>query len=982
MVDGGRVAARGFLYQYQRTLEALLDLIEEGEAATCRVEGDPANESIAIDAIDFDIVGSDGRVLLAAQVKSTTARTALSPAYVIQILDRLTARQDAAAYQILTNGSISQAVVDLLEVLRGENPPDVKRERLRGLLKSEIARQAVAQFSDDRLRRLERCDILVDDRSQGQLRAALISKVRRARVRMGLASGVRCGGLLLACLLSEVHQRAAFSERAIWSVSELAGTLALDESSLIDLLGSRDRGVVFGLMAPIPDILRDDLLEKLIDALPPSQDLSGVPRLCQLTGLSGIGKSSMAAAFIGQLADTYSAIYWIDASTQDSLLDGFRAIAKSLGADTDDVNQMRRFVHERLSAAEGRWLLVLDDAQLKSIELYLPRFGCGDVIMTSIDSVSRLRSATVIEVPAMQLSQAVAMVAARLESRYDPASADGALMRRLVNELDCWPLAIELASGYMLSCGYDVRAVPQYLESLKLRSLDDLQSVPFGYPRTLVAAIFLALDLVETAEDSVVAEVASEVLKFSAYLAGRRIPLHLVTVAGDPSIDELPAGSGPMIVEDPRVMEVLRLLRQVSVVRRDVDLPSIEDAFPTANVTFSMNSVFQEVVRGRLESDSRFWDRTGALDRLAYHLVIWKTSAGHNGEVGRVRSLLPHCTTLLRHFVRLGLGSRNVALLMGNIATLYAAVQRLDEAVMLLKAELDLLGSLDQYDEFLCNQVQLNLAAALAQHEYPTEEQCAEAVGYLESTLQYCAGLALNGDTHQQSATFCVRSLNVLDSIESAGHGNHSSRQLAGVFSEIMSRLPRTYEVDVREAMSMASVSLSEGDCFDAERRCLPLLVETRYGTNAQLEVRRILLEAYIGQEKWPEANDQLDAFAAAAGADPVYRSTVQFALHNIGLVLSIRALVETGPPRSLFKKVMETPCFRSIVEAAEDEYRVKFDTFSLALATLVGNDAERVRLTLEVERANMPDLGVAQNAVWAGIMRFVLRIAASGSPR
>ena len=66
--------------------------------------------------------------------------------------------------------------------------------------------------------------------------------------------------------------------------------------------------------------------------------------------------------------------------------------------------------------------------------------------------------------------------------------------------------------------------------------------------------------------------------------------------------------------------------------------------------------------------------------------------------------------------------------------------------------------------------------------------------------------------------------------------------------------------------MSRASASLSEGVYSDAERRCLPLIAETRYGTNAQLEVRRILLEAYIGQEKWSGANAQLDAFALAAG--------------------------------------------------------------------------------------------------------------------
>lgn len=980
-MDGGRVAARGFLYQYQRTLEVLLDYLEEGKTATCRVEGD-LSEPITVDAVDFDVVGNDGQVLLVAQVKSSSARTALNPAYVMRIFDRLTAGQDAAAYQILTNASINQSVNELLQVLHSNNPPDMKRKQLQSLLKSENVRRAVEEISDSRLAKLTRCEILVDDRSQSELRAALISKVRRARISLGLESGVRCGGLLLAYLLSEVHQRASFSERSVWSVSELAENLSLDESALVSLLGSRDRGVVFGLMAPVPDISREDLLEKIVEVLPPTHNAGNVPRVCQLTGLSGIGKSSMAAAFIGRFADTYSAIYWVDASTDDSLIDGFQVIAKSLGVEADNVKQMRISIHERLSATEGNWLLVLDDAQLRSIEPYLPRFGCGDVIVTSTDSVSRLRSATSIELPVMQPTQAADMVAARFGSACDLESTDGALVRQLAVELGYWPLAIELASGYMVSCGYDIRAVPKYLQSLKMRSLDDLASVPIGYPRTLVAAIFLVLDLVEAAEDAVVAEVASEIVKLCAYLAGRRIPLHLVMAARDPSVEELPAGSGPLIVEDPRVMEVLRLLRQVSLVRRDVDLSGVDDTFATANVTFSANSVLQEVVRSRLELDPQFWNRTGELDQLAYHLVVWISSAGHNGEADRARSLLPHCTTLVDHFFRLELGSQNSAVLMGNVANMYSAMHRRDEAVTLLEAELGLLSYIAELDDFLPSQVKLNLATALAHHEYPTEEQCVEAVAYLESILQYCIGLALDDDTHKQSATFCVRSLNVLDSIEAAGHSNLRSRQLASVFGEIMSRLPRTYEVDVHDGVKRASVMLSAGEYANAEQTCLPLIAENQYGTSSQLEVRRILLEAYVGQEKWPEANEQLSVFIREAGADPVYRSTVQFALHNVGLVLSLRALIEGGPPRALFRKVMDAPCFRSIVESAVDEYRVKFDIFSLASAILAGDRTETRRLSLEVKKLKVTSSDLDENAAWSAVMRFVLKAAEVGSPR
>jgi adenylylsulfate kinase-like enzyme len=86
-------------------------------------------------------------------------------------------------------------------------------------------------------------------------------------------------------------------------------------------------------------------------------------RHCTLTGLSGIGKSSLAAAYVAAYADAYEAICWIDATSLDSIEEAFHALAERLGihrAGTSE--QLRSSVHEALSTRAGRFLLVFDDA--------------------------------------------------------------------------------------------------------------------------------------------------------------------------------------------------------------------------------------------------------------------------------------------------------------------------------------------------------------------------------------------------------------------------------------------------------------------------------------------------------------------------------------------------------------------------------------------------------------------------------------------
>lgn len=61
-LDGGRIAAHGFQYQYLRTLETLLGLLENPAMAAVWIEGHASGTSA--EKIDFSVVGSDGQCLV------------------------------------------------------------------------------------------------------------------------------------------------------------------------------------------------------------------------------------------------------------------------------------------------------------------------------------------------------------------------------------------------------------------------------------------------------------------------------------------------------------------------------------------------------------------------------------------------------------------------------------------------------------------------------------------------------------------------------------------------------------------------------------------------------------------------------------------------------------------------------------------------------------------------------------------------------
>jgi hypothetical protein len=977
-MDGGRVAGAGFLYQYLRTAEvALLALATDARVHACRVEGDPYPTEIgSADSVDFDFTDPDGRVLRSFQVKSGTAGRKLSASDALAILLKLVARDDAEQFVLMTNKKVSAAASEVARILALDLAPADRLAALRSAVRGPAARHLDC-LTEEHVHRLGRCEVRVDHRSWPELRDDLLHAIEAVRRADERGIGPSSSGLLLACLHSEIHRRAAFLEDAVWTMSDIRELLRLDDRALFAALGQRDWGGVLGLIAPIPDVPRTELRQAISAALQPFRPAGITVARCALTGLSGIGKSSLASAYVAECLDAYEMVFWLDASNPPyTLVDGFRAAARKLLLEPGvPADQLREAVHERLTRMAGRWLLVFDDAHAADISPWIPRIGDGDVLITTIDE-ARAFGARPVPVGGMSPGEAAALLAARLavDTEEDPASSRH--LGQLAAALEHWPLALELAAGYLQSCAYRPSDIPFYLETLKLRSLDDQSSVPDGYPTTLIAAINLALGrLAASGADHQTLYLAANMVTEGSYLSARRIPVHLLVSAGQTELETLPGDKGPVIFEDPVIHEAIRCLRSISFVRMDEPLPRRETDRPTAEHTIAMNAVLQEIIRARTEDPANLEKWSVSLERLALHLDHWLSAAAHNGEADKAHQLVPHAATLVGHLRRLGLGGGRIPLLIGNLADIYMATNDLHTAISLLETELKLILDAGS-DDFLTHQARLHLAQALAAAEALDPGHAAEATAQLEHIVVYCQRLASEADTHEEASRFCSRSLGILSRITSAQHENDSSGPLAELFADILSRLPATWESLATEAAQKASAMLSAGMPEKAEDTCRPYMTPLKYGDNLQLELHRLLTEALAHQGKWQEAETEIDAMAGRLGREPLYRQTAEDALHNVSIVLAMAALLLGGVDgqfaASAFNRLMSAPCFMSILHAPQPANQPKFRVLQLALAATQSADADIARYAAEVEAID-PNAWLPDGLPWLILYRAAL---------
>ncbi len=167
-------------------------------------------------------------------------------------------------------------------------------------------------------------------------------------------------------------------------------------------------------------------------------DAMSAGRLVAVTGLAGIGKTSLAIEYVRQQRMDLDAVWWVPAGRPELVGERVRALAPALGLPA---HAEPAAVLARLDAADGRWLLVLDDAASPG-ELpgwLRPSTGAGRILVTS-RSDAWDGAGMVVPVGPFTRAESVALLSERL-----PA-VDRTVAERIAHQLGNHPLALDQAA--------------------------------------------------------------------------------------------------------------------------------------------------------------------------------------------------------------------------------------------------------------------------------------------------------------------------------------------------------------------------------------------------------------------------------------------------------------------------------------------------------------------------------------------------------
>jgi tetratricopeptide (TPR) repeat protein len=284
--------------------------------------------------------------------------------------------------------------------------------------------------------------------------------------------------------------------------------------------------------------------EDLLAALDTPGPRSRVSVVHALTGMRGVGKTHLAAAYARSRIDAgWRLVAWVNAEDAAVMLAGLAEVAEALGLDTGgDVEAAGQAVRHRLEANGQRCLLVFDNAtDAELLQPFVPAAGAAKVIITSNQqSVTYLGASVPVEV--FSEDEALAFLAART------GQADSAGAQTLAVELGRLPLALAQAAAVIASQHLSYATYVDRLRRLPVADL--LAAVAAGqYPHGAAAAVLLSLDTVQTGDET---GACGAVMDLLAVLSAAGVPRSLVYESGQvglPGRDRQLSGLGPEVVD-------------------------------------------------------------------------------------------------------------------------------------------------------------------------------------------------------------------------------------------------------------------------------------------------------------------------------------------------------------------------------------------------------------------------------------------------
>jgi hypothetical protein len=209
-----------------------------------------------------------------------------------------------------------------------------------------------------------------------------------------------------------------------------------------------------------------------------SANTTSTPLIVVLIGMGGAGKTQLALEYCQRMKDErrLRAIFWLDASSRNTLYSSMETAAKQLLPDRvfDNPDAAVALVNDVLSSWGERWLLVfdnLDDPEdLPGILSFFPASHRGSILITSCHAGSKELGQS-IELDRMERKEGLQLLLR--SSVVDTDELDAA--EQILSLLGNLPLAIDQARAYISKRQLRLRT---FVTEYERRKLSVMQETP------------------------------------------------------------------------------------------------------------------------------------------------------------------------------------------------------------------------------------------------------------------------------------------------------------------------------------------------------------------------------------------------------------------------------------------------------------------------------------------------------------------------
>ena len=286
-----------------------------------------------------------------------------------------------------------------------------------------------------------------------------------------------------------------------------------------------------------------------------------------INGLGGIGKTQIAVEYAHRHRHEYHYILWANATTRETLVADFIAIASLLQLPEQNESEQSKIINAVkcwLNEHDG-WLLILDNADdLNMAYTLLPTGNRGHILLTTREQAMG-KLANSIEVQEMNKEEGTLMLLRRAKVLAYSAPLNKSTEQErvqaetIVSEMGGLPLALDQAGAYIEENKCTLAA---YLDAYKRRQADMLRQRgrhSDDHPDPVATTWSLNFEQVERNRP-----IAADLMRFCAFLAPDDIPEQLI-IDGANELSPLLKS----IASDPSQLdEAIGELRRFSLIRR------------------------------------------------------------------------------------------------------------------------------------------------------------------------------------------------------------------------------------------------------------------------------------------------------------------------------------------------------------------------------------------------------------------------------